>query len=234
MPIGTGRDAWVDLDSLPPRESSWILNIPWVRGSTLPGGFLPGDEVPIGPDLNFERAIRAIESVLSGQVPDLWGFFPEVPGVSGPPIEDVSPAENGHDPALRSPWLAGLLGFFEGFSGFGLKNDPRPSCLWNFLKETGRGFVGSFGPPSGNTVGEVASSSGSAVGATVAVLDYPSEVGIVSAAHLAKYGSRISKFTVGGKAAGRAGFAGLLANLDLQGTIALTHEYTDATSGVCK
>ena len=66
------------------------------------------------------------------------------------------------------------------------------------------------------------------------MLDYPNQINIVATQHLAQYGSRISKYSIGAKAGQRAGLAGLLANLDLQEGIALVNEYGSASSGQCK
>jgi RHS repeat-associated protein len=116
--------------------------------------------------------------------------------------------------------------FFGGFTVFGPKNDPRPSCFGQFLADAGSGFVNSFAPP-GPSPGEI-------VGVTTATLDYANEVGIVAEQHLAQYGSRISKYTIGEQAGARAGLAGLLANADYQGAVALVNEYGSASSGQCK
>ena len=116
--------------------------------------------------------------------------------------------------------------FFRGFSVFGPKNDPRPSCFGQFLADAGSGFVNSFAPPS--------PSPGEIIGVGTAMADYSNEVGIVAAEHLAKYGSRISKYTIGEQAGARAGLAGLLANADYQGAVALVNEYGAASSGQCK
>jgi hypothetical protein len=67
-----------------------------------------------------------------------------------------------------------------------------------------------------------------------AMYDFPNEVGIVAEQHLAQYGSRISKYTIGEQAGARAGLAGLLANADYQGAVALVNEYGAASSGQCK
>jgi len=103
--------------------------------------------------------------------------------------------------------------FFTGFSVLGPNGDPRPSCFGQFLADAGSGFVNSFLPPS--------PSPGEIVGVGTAMYDFPNEVAIVAEQHLAKYGSRISKYTIGGKAGARAGLAGLLANADYQGAVAL-------------
>jgi hypothetical protein len=66
------------------------------------------------------------------------------------------------------------------------------------------------------------------------MLDYPNEVGIVAEQHLATYGSRISKYTVGEQAGARAGLAGVLADADFQGIVALYKEWKSAHSGQCK
>jgi RHS repeat-associated protein len=116
--------------------------------------------------------------------------------------------------------------FFTGFSVFGPKNDPRPSCFGQFLSDAGSGFVNSFLPPS--------PSPGEIIGVGTAMYDFPNEVGIVAEQHLAQYGSRISKYTIGEQAGARAGVAGLLANADYQGAVALVNEYGSASSGQCK
>ncbi|MGA7078509.1 MAG: FG-GAP-like repeat-containing protein [Terriglobales bacterium] len=116
--------------------------------------------------------------------------------------------------------------FFTGFSVFGPKSDPRPSCFGQFLADAGSGFVNSFAPPS--------PSPGEIVGVGTAMADYSNEVGIVAEQHLAQYGSRISKYTIGEQAGARAGLAGLLANADYQGAVALVNEYGSASSGQCK
>lgn len=116
--------------------------------------------------------------------------------------------------------------FFTGFSVFGPKSDPRPSCFGQFLADAGSGFVNSFLPPS--------PSPGEIVGVGTAMYDFPNEVGIVAEQHLAQYGSRISKYTIGEQAGARAGLAGLLANADYQGAVALVNEYGAASSGQCK
>lgn len=64
--------------------------------------------------------------------------------------------------------------------------------------------------------------------------DYPNAVGIVAAEHLAQYGNNISKYTIGEQASARAGFAGLLADADYQGIVALVNEYRSASSGECQ
>lgn len=116
--------------------------------------------------------------------------------------------------------------FFTGFSVFGPKSDPRPSCFGQFLADAGSGFVNSFAPPS--------PSPGEIIGVGTAMADYSNEVGIVAEQHLAQYGSRISKYTIGEQAGARAGLAGLLANADYQGAVALVNEYGSASSGQCK
>jgi hypothetical protein len=45
--------------------------------------------------------------------------------------------------------------------------------------------------------------------------DYSNEVGIVAEQHLAQYGSRISKYTIGEQAGARAGLAGTLSECGL-------------------
>jgi len=115
--------------------------------------------------------------------------------------------------------------FLSGFSFFGPKNDPRPSCFGQFLGNTSDGFVGSFLPPP--SMGEI-------VGVGTATYDYANEVGIVAQQHLVQYGSRISNYTIGEQAAVRAGTAGLLANLDYQAGVAVLNEWGASSSGQCK
>jgi len=130
-------------------------------------------------------------------------------------------------PANNGSWAWNFTkSFFTGFSVFGPKSDPRPSCFGQFLTDAGSGFVNSFLPPS--------PSPGEIVGVGTAMYDYPNEVGIVAEQHLAQYGSRISKYTIGEQAGARAGLAGLLANADYQGAVALVNEYGSASSGQCK
>ncbi|HZR32168.1 MAG TPA: hypothetical protein VFA76_10010 [Terriglobales bacterium] len=86
--------------------------------------------------------------------------------------------------------------------------------------------MNSSAPPS-PSLGEV-------IGVGTVMADYSNEVGIVAAQQVAKHGSRISKYTIGEQAGARAGLAGLLANADYQGAVALVNEYGSASSGQCK
>jgi RHS repeat-associated protein len=140
---------------------------------------------------------------------------------------DISSDSGNGGPANNGSWAWNFTkSFFTGFSVFGPKSDPRPSCFGQFLADAGSGFVNSFLPPS--------PSPGEIVGVGTAMYDYSNEVGIVAEQHLAQYGSRISKYTIGEQAGARAGLAGLLANADYQGAVALVNEYGSASSGQCK
>jgi len=112
--------------------------------------------------------------------------------------------------------------FFHDFSIFGPKNDPRPSCFANFLKDTASNFIGYSGA---DVAGGVATAT--------YILTPPAPVPPTMALRGGKYAANWIKAEAAGRVS-TAAWTGLAANLVFAETLALGNELDSALNGNCK
>ncbi len=120
------------------------LNSPIEQGLTQHLGRIPGYSVE-GGHLYASSSIKGTPYWTSPD--DMWHFPSTRVNV------DLGPAFSGGGTSSDSWLWTATKSFFTGFSVFGPKKDPRPSCFGNFLKNSGANFVGV---PGVDTVGTAA------------------------------------------------------------------------------